>query len=63
MDYSTATRLMTRPLVKDRPVVAITPRGKLKDGYLIDCCQLYAKIKRLDGRLDFVCSLVDVKLR
>ena len=63
MDYSTATRLMTRPSVKDRPVVAITPRGKVKDGYLIDCCQLYATIKRTDGSRDFVCSLVDVSLR
>ena len=63
MDYSTATRLMTRPLVKDRPVVAITPRGKIKDGFLIGHDGVNATIKRADGKRDFACSLEDVKFR
>ena len=61
MDCYGANRLMNRPFVENRPVVAITPRGKVKDGFLIGHDGVNATIKRSDGKRDFACSLDDVK--
>jgi len=63
MDCYGANRLMNRPFVENRPVVAITPRGKVKDGFLIGHDGVDATIKRADGKKDFLCSLSDVKFR
>ena len=63
MDCHGANRLMNRPFVENRPVVAITPRGKVKDGFLINHDGVNATIKRADGKREFACSLDDVKFR
>ena len=63
MDCYGANRLMNRPFVENRPVVAITPKGKVKDGFLIGHDGVNATIKRADGRRDFSCSLDNVKFR
>ena len=63
MDCYGANRLMNRPFVENRPVVAITPRGKVKDGFLINHDGVNATIKRADGKREFACSLDDVKFR
>ncbi len=47
MDCYGANRLMNRPFVENRPVVAITPRGKVKDGFLIGHDGVNATIKEL----------------
>ena len=54
---------MNRPFVENRPVVAITPKGKVKDGFLIGHDGVNATIKRADGKREFACSLDDVKFR
>ena len=63
MDCQGANRLMRRPFVDNRPITAITPRGKVIDGYLIGHDGVNATIKRADGRRDFSCRLDEVKFR